>query len=119
MKAKPKNVDEIVNNLTARFQGTIRSLLQDAINDGARIGGEEMKKKVFSSLAQGEVLNDLPPRKRDKTPKGNVKCPVAGCKRPGIRPLRNFCQVDYDRLPAEKREELRKKQIDEKKRAAG
>lgn len=116
-----KNVDQIVDSFMGKFQGVLKGLVVEAVNDGARQGGEEVRKRIAAQLSMSTGLvsaNDTPKKKRDKTAKGNVKCPAPNCKHPGVRPLNCFCREHFEKLPAEKRLELRAAQLEAKKKAA-
>lgn len=102
-------VETIVENLMERLQDSMRDIVAQAVNDGARLGGEAARQQLVSRLTDTDIPvgNDAGPPKRDRTLKGTVKCPVPSCKLPGSRQLHCFCKKHHDTLPAEKREELR------------
>lgn len=106
-------VETIVDNLMERLQDSMRDIVAQAVNDGAKIGGEAARRQLVDRLAHVDlpVGNDAGSPKRDRTLRGTVKCPVPSCKLPGSRQLHCFCKKHYDTLPAEKREELREAQL--------
>lgn len=83
-------------------------LLERAVNDGYKRGAEDARRTLAQQLAGGVPFA----AKRDKTVKGSIECPVPGCKRPGVKPLRNFCREHDEKLTVQKKEELRKAQIE-------
>lgn len=111
-----RSIDDLVTQLTTKFNG----ILREAVAEGARVGGEEARQKIVAALSEGKPLAlnlGAPLPKRDKSPKGNVKCPVPDCTRPGIRPMNCFCQEHYNSLSPEKRKVLRERQLEARKRA--
>lgn len=114
-----KQQDEIVTKILEQFKPVVEA----ALNDGIRIGAEETRRVLAAQIAGLEAPINLDQhKKRDKTVKGVIECPVVGCKNPGIKPLHCFCQHHYNTLPAEKRAKLREQQIqrraDAKRKAA-
>lgn len=107
-----KKQQDAVEKLLEEF----RPFLTRAINDGVKIGAEETRRTLASQLMGGTIVgSDGAPKRRDKTVKHAIQCPVKGCTRPGIKPLNNFCRQDYDSLGKKEREKLRTEQLERRK----
>ncbi len=117
-----RSTDDIVKALMSKAdKEPLPKLLHEAAAAGARLGHEaalaDIVRRVVSEAKTAPTLNLTLPKKRDKATKGVVQCPSPNCTNPGIRPLHNFCQHHHDTIPAEKRELLRARQIEAKKKA--
>jgi hypothetical protein len=110
---------------TKQRQDTVEKLLEQfrpfllkAINDGVRIGMEETRRTLASALMDGALPSNDGVRRRDKTTKHAIHCPVKDCERAGIKPLNNFCQHHFESLPKERRVKLRAEQLERRKTEA-
>lgn len=110
--------DVAVNRLLEQF----RPVVAAALNNGYQIGVDDTRRQLAAQIA-GVELPANGHKKRDKTVKGVVACPVPGCKNPGVKPLNCFCRPHDKSLSDEKKKKLREQQLvkraeDRKKAAA-
>lgn len=112
-------VDEVVDRMLARLAegGALRDVLAQAVNDGAKMGGEVVRQQLVARINGIDIPtgNDAP-AKRDRSLKGTVECPVLNCKLPGSRQLHCFCKKHFESLDREKRQELRDQQLKRKQK---
>lgn len=111
-KNRSIQTDDIVTKLLAQIADT----LKEAVGEGRRLGMADAVRRLAEGTKGMDAANFTGTPKRDKTPKGTVQCPVPNCNRPGIRPQSNFCKHHVETLDAEKREKLRAKQVEARKK---
>ena len=96
----------------AKILEQFKPVIAEAINDGYTLGVEETRRMLAASIAGVELPANIGQhKKRDKTVKGVVQCPVPHCKRPGIKPNHCFCKEHYLSLDEDKKLKLRAAQV--------
>lgn len=114
-----RSVEEIVKALIKQVDvKSLPVLLSEAAAAGAQIGGREAVRRLAQQISDraDEFVSVNAATPRAPRQKASVKCPVLNCTRPGVRPLRCFCPHHFAALDTKKREDLRAKQIDARKR---